>query len=87
MADAYADMGKNADALEYYKKAARHFESDETNAAEYLFYAAFLADRVLKDQKEAIALYKELKEKYPKTNQAREADNFLAQLGVYNTEE
>ncbi|MEO7924656.1 MAG: tetratricopeptide repeat protein [Chitinophagaceae bacterium] len=87
MADAYADMGKNADALTYYKKAARHFEKDEINSAEYLFYAAFLADRVLKDQKEAIALYKELKEKFPKTNQAREADNFLAQLGIYNTED
>lgn len=84
--DAYADLGKNADALTYYKKAARHFEKDDINSAEYLFYAAYLADRVMKDQKEAIALYKELKEKFPKTNQAKEADNYLAQLGVYNTE-
>ena len=86
MADAYADLGKNADALTYYKKAARHFEKDETNSAEYLFYAAYLADRVIKDPKEAIELYKELKEKFPKSNQAREADNYLAQLGVYTTE-
>lgn len=82
--DAYADMGKNADGLNYYKKAARHFEKDETNSAEYLFYAAYLADRVMKDQKEAIALYKELKEKFPRTQQASDADNYLAQLGVYN---
>ncbi|MBC7874409.1 MAG: tetratricopeptide repeat protein, partial [Ferruginibacter sp.] len=34
IADAYADLGKNADALEYYKKAARHFEKDEANSAE-----------------------------------------------------
>ncbi|MBK9570199.1 MAG: tetratricopeptide repeat protein [Chitinophagaceae bacterium] len=86
MADAYAELGKNADALNYYKKAAHHFEKDATNSAEYLFYAAYLADRVLKDPKEAIALYKELKEKFPKTNQGQEADNYLAQLGVYNTE-
>ncbi len=52
--------------------------------AEALFLAAYLADRVMKNQKEAIALYKELKEKYPKTQQGFEADNYLAQLGVYN---
>jgi len=86
MGDASADLGKNNDALDYYKKAAHHFEKDETTSAEYLFYAAYLADRVLKDPKQAIELYKELKEKYPTTNQGREADNFLAQLGVYTTE-
>ena len=77
-------MGKNSDALSYYKKAGRHFEKDETNSAEYLYYAAYLADRVMKDSKEAIALYKEIKEKFPKSNQASDADKYLAQLGVYN---
>lgn len=85
LGDAYADLGKNSDALSYYKKAAHHFEKDEANAAEYLFTAAFLADRVIKNQKEAIALYKEVKEKFPKTQQAFDADNYLAQLGVYST--
>lgn len=84
--DAYADMGKNADAMSYYKKAAHHFEKDETNSAEYLYYAAFLADRVMKDQKEAIALYKEIKEKFPRSNQATDADKYLAQLGIYNVD-
>ncbi len=86
LADAYGDLGKNSDALSYYKKAARHFEEDESNSAEYLFFAAYFADRVMKDQKEAIALYKEIKEKYPKSQQAFNADNNLAQLGVYSTE-
>ena len=81
--DAYGDMGKNADALSYYKKAARHFEGDENNSAEYLMYAAYLADKVIKDPKEATALYKEIKEKFPKSQQAFEADKYLAQLGVY----
>jgi tetratricopeptide (TPR) repeat protein len=84
--DAYADLGKNAEALEYYKKAAHHFEKDEVNSADYLFYAAYFADRVVKDQKEAIAMYKEIKEKFPGTNQAREVDTYLAQLGIYNIE-
>ena len=84
LGDAYADMGKNSDALSYYKKAAKHFEEDETNSAEYLMFAAYLADRVIKDPKEATALYKEIKEKYPKSQQAFEADGYLAQMGMYN---
>ena len=84
LGDASADLGKNADALDYYKKAAHHFEKDEANSAEALFMAAYFADRVMKNQKEAIELFKELKEKYPKTQQGFEADNYLAQLGVYN---
>lgn len=84
LGDASADLGKNEDALDYYKKAAHHFEEDQANSAEALFMAAYLADRVMKNQKEAIALYKELKEKYPRTQQGFDADNYLAQLGVYN---
>lgn len=84
LGDAYADMGKNTDAFDYYKKAAHHFEKDEVNSAEALFMAAYFADRVLKNQKEAIDLFKELKEKYPRTTQGTEADTYLAQLGVYN---
>jgi tetratricopeptide (TPR) repeat protein len=86
LGDAYADSGKSADALSYYKKAARHFEQDTENSADYLLNAAYLADRVMKDQKEATALYKEIKEKFPRSNQASTADNYLAQMGVYNVE-
>ena len=84
LGDAYADQGKNADALKYYKKAAHHYEDDETNASEYLFLAAYFADRVMNNAKEATALFKELKEKYSHTEKGLEADKYLAQLGVYN---
>ncbi|HTD93267.1 MAG TPA: tetratricopeptide repeat protein [Chitinophagaceae bacterium] len=84
LGDAYADLGNNKEALDYYKKAAHHFEKDQAASAEALFLAAYLADRVIKDQKEAIDLYKELKEKFPRTAEGAEADNYLAQLGVYN---
>ncbi len=84
LGDAYADQGKGKEALDSYKKAARHFEADKAASSEALFLAAFLADRMLKDQKEAISLYKELKEKYPFTQYGNQADNYLAQLGVYN---
>jgi tetratricopeptide (TPR) repeat protein len=83
LGDASGDLGKHADAVDYYKKSAHTFEDDEANSAEALFMAAYMADRILKNQKEAIELYKELKEKYPHTAQGVDADNYLAQLGVY----
>jgi len=84
LGDAYAEQGKNSDALANYKKAANHFEEDDANSSEYLFMAAYFADRVMKDREEAIDLFKELKEKYSRTEKGFEAEKYLAQLGVYN---
>ena len=84
LGDAYAELNKNQDALDNYKKAAHHYEDDQENSSEYLFMAAYFADRVMKKTKEATDLYKELKEKYPRTEKGINADKYLAQLGVYN---
>lgn len=84
LGDAYAEQGKNSDALSNYKKAAHHFEKDEENSSEYLFMAAYFADRVMKNQKEAIDLFQELKKKYSKTQRGYDVDKYLSQLGVYN---
>lgn len=86
LGDAYADSGKPQDALDYYKKAARHFEQDTENSSDALFLAAYLSDRVLKNSKEAVSLFTELKEKFPNTQRGYEADNYLAQLGTYNVD-
>ena len=86
LGDAYAETSRNNDAFDNYKKAARHFEDDDQNASEYLFMAAFFADRVLKNNSEATTLYRELKDKYPRTQYGFEADKYLARLGVYDTE-
>jgi predicted negative regulator of RcsB-dependent stress response len=86
LGDAYAELGRNEEALSSYKKAAREFVKDEANSPDYLFTAAYFADRVMKNKEEAVKLYKELKEKFPRSQQAVDADNYLAQLGVYNTE-
>lgn len=86
LGDAYAELGKNEDALSSYKKAAHQFPKDDGNSPDYLFTAANFADRVMKNKEEAISLYKEIKEKFPTSTQAVDADNYLAQLGVYNTE-
>jgi tetratricopeptide (TPR) repeat protein len=84
LGDAYGDQGNHKEALDYYKKAAHYFEEDEAASAEALDLAAYLAATVLKDNEQAISLYKELKEKYPASTQGRTADRHLAQLGVYN---
>ncbi|MBL7745673.1 MAG: tetratricopeptide repeat protein [Chitinophagaceae bacterium] len=86
LGDASGDLGKTSDAVDYYKKAARAFEDDKETSAEALFLAAYMTDRVLKNPKEAIELYKELKKKFPKTREGYEVDNYLAQLGIYNAD-
>lgn len=86
LADAYAETGKNGDALEHYKKAARTFKDDDVNASEYLFMAGYFAARVLNNKSEAIELFRELKQKFPRTQYGFEVDKYLAQLGVYDTD-
>ncbi|HMG66637.1 MAG TPA: tetratricopeptide repeat protein [Chitinophagaceae bacterium] len=83
LGDAYADLGKNKEALEEYKKAAGEFKEDTENSSEALFLAAYLAQTKLNDTKEAIELFKELKEKFPGTQRGSDADKYLARLGVY----
>jgi predicted negative regulator of RcsB-dependent stress response len=86
LGDAYAEKNNGKEALEYYKKAARHFEDDDMAASEALFLAAYLSDKVLNDKDGAIELYKEVKTKYGQTQWAFEADKYLAVNGVYNVE-
>lgn len=83
LGDAYSELGKNDEAISYYKKAANHFTEDRHNSAEALFFAAALSEKSGKNN-EAISLYKEVKEKYPETVAANESDKYLAKLGVYN---
>jgi TolA-binding protein len=86
LGDAYADQGNFNEAFDYYKKAANHFTEDQVNSAEALDLAADVAASKLKKTEDAIDLYKELKEKYPRTPAAANADKRLAQLGVYNVD-
>ncbi len=81
LGDAYSELKKNDEALDYYKKAASYFESDETNSAEYLFRAALLEETLGKN-KEAVDLYKQLKEKFPKTERAFQVDKYIYRLSI-----
>lgn len=83
LGDAYSELGKNEEAISNYKKAANHFKDDNVNSAEYLFFAAALSEKTGKT-KEAIELYKQIKDDFPGTQQSNDADKYLAKLGVYN---
>lgn len=81
LADAYSESNKKNEAVEYYQKAGRYFEEDEFNSSEYLFRAGYLLESMGKN-KEAVEIYKELKEKYPKTEKGFSADKYIYRLSV-----
>jgi tetratricopeptide (TPR) repeat protein len=78
--DADAELKKNNDALEYYRKAADVNDKDEFTSSEFLFRAGLFAETIGKKQ-EAIDLYKKIKNDYPTTDKAVNIDRYLARLG------
>ncbi|HRI22886.1 MAG TPA: tetratricopeptide repeat protein, partial [Panacibacter sp.] len=81
LADAFGELGKNEDAITYYKKAAETFDQDEPNASEYLFRAALKLELTGKNT-EAVEVYKKLKEKYPQTERGFQADKYIYRLSI-----
>lgn len=79
--DAYAELNKKEDAVSYYKKAGATFTKDENNSAEFLFRAALLLETTGKTA-EALATYKEIKEKFPKTDKGFQADRYIYRLSI-----
>jgi|SRR5690348_14043234 tetratricopeptide (TPR) repeat protein len=83
MGDASAELNKNDDALNYYKKAANVNDKDEYTSSEFLFRAALFAESIGKKQ-DAINLFKQLKEKYPLSEKGSNVDRYLARLGDFS---
>jgi predicted negative regulator of RcsB-dependent stress response len=83
LGDAYSEIGKKEDAIEYYKKAGTTFEDDDVNSPEYLFRAAMLYQELGKN-KDAIELLHTIKDKYPTSQRAMEVDKYLGKLGELN---
>ncbi|KIC93774.1 YfgM family protein [Flavihumibacter solisilvae] len=80
LADTYAEQGKKEEAAKLYLEAAQAFEKDEFNSAEYLFRAGYLYESLGKN-KEAIDAFRQIKQKYPRTERGFEIDKYLARLG------
>lgn len=81
LGDAYSELNKKTDAIDAYKKAATTFEEDKDNSAEYLFRAALLSE-VLGKNKEALDMYKEIKEKYSGTQRGSQIDKYIYRLSI-----
>lgn len=81
--DASAELNKNDDALNYYKKAAAVNDKDEFTSSEFLFRAALFAESTGKN-KEAIELFKKIKADYPLSQKASDVDRYLAKLGDFS---
>jgi tetratricopeptide (TPR) repeat protein len=81
LGDAYSELNKNDDAVNYYKKAANEFTDDANMSSEYLFRAALKLETLGKNS-EALDLYKELKEKYPNTERGFGADKYIYRLSI-----
>lgn len=83
MGDASAELSKNDDALDYYKKAANVNSKDDFTSSEFLFRAALFAESTGKT-KDAIDLFKKIKTDYPLTEKAADVDRYLARLGDFS---
>lgn len=81
LADAYSELKKNKEAIEYYKKAASYFDKQENLSAEYLFRAAYLNEN-MGNNAEALVLYKDLKKRFPKSEKGLEVDKYIARLSA-----
>jgi tetratricopeptide (TPR) repeat protein len=81
LADAYSELGKNDDAVTYYKKAAETFDEDQANASEYLFRAGLKLE-VMGKTKEAVDVYKQLKEKFPQSQRGQQIDKYIYRLSI-----
>jgi tetratricopeptide (TPR) repeat protein len=79
LADAYSELGKKDEAVDYYKKAGKEFEADQFNSSEFLFRAGYLLESMGKN-KDEVDVYKEIKEKYPKTEKGFSIDKYIYRL-------
>jgi tetratricopeptide (TPR) repeat protein len=80
LGDAYSELKKNDEAISHYRKAGSLFPDDQAISSEYLFRAALLLELSGKN-KEAIELYQQVKDKYPRTEKGFVVDKYLARLG------
>ena len=80
LGDAYSELKKNDDAMEYYKKAIGVNAKDEFMTPEALYKAGLFAETTGKT-KEAIEFFTRIRDEYPKSSHAAEMEKYLGRLG------
>jgi tetratricopeptide (TPR) repeat protein len=78
MGDASLELGEPEKALKHYKNAYSLNDNNFTNPI-YMMKAANLMESMDKLE-DALALYKEIKEKYPESNEGRYIDSYIARV-------
>lgn len=74
--DAYSELNKMGDAVSYYQKAAAASQNEFT--APMFLLKAGMAAETNKDYKAAANAYEQLNQKFPNTQQGRDAEKYLA---------
>lgn len=74
--DAYIELGDNELALKYYSKAIKN--SDNNFTTPMYIHRSAMTYEMMDNYKEAIRLYKEIQEKYPRSIEARDIDKYIA---------
>jgi tetratricopeptide (TPR) repeat protein len=78
--DAYLELGENDKALSQYKKAYELTDNELTTPV-YMMKAANLLES-MDELEDALAIYKDIKEKYPKSNEGTQADRYIARVEI-----
>lgn len=78
MGDAYAELGKNAEAISSYLKAAANKPNEETSPI-YLFRAGLLCEKT-GDLNQALALYEKIQSEYPSSTEGGNIEKYIARV-------
>jgi len=80
MGDAKLELGDPNEALKHYRKAYSMNENELTSPL-YMLKAAKVLES-LDNLEDALALYREIKAKYPETTEGQEADKYIARVEI-----
>ena len=78
--DAYLELGEMETALKHYRKAFG-MNNNELTSPIYMMKAAKVLES-LDNLKDALALYQQIKDRFPETTEGQEADKYIARLQV-----
>ncbi len=79
--DCYIELGKTEKAVDNYLAAANNNKNEFTSPV--FLQKAGWAYELLKDYNNAVVVYKKIKEEFPKSNEAREMDKYIARAEGY----
>ncbi|GAA4305655.1 tetratricopeptide repeat protein [Compostibacter hankyongensis] len=79
LGDAYMELNKTGQGIAAYKKAG-YYSDNDLIAPLYLMRAGLALEKAGKN-KEAVAIYRQIKQKYPQSLQGHDIDKYLARAG------